>query len=125
MRLPQPTVRSHLRRVFCQLGVQSRVELAPVIEQGAVRADTMAAVDDTGRLIERDLHDGLQQRLVALGLRVRGRGFGLGRHAVLKRGTPADGGGPADSGWRILQVRRTWSVRQPPGLRLHREDQLA
>ena len=31
----------------------------------------MAAVDDTRRRIERDLHDGLQQRLVALGLQLR------------------------------------------------------
>ena len=79
MRLPQPTVRSHLRRVFRKLGVRSRVELAPVIEQGAARARTMAAVDDTRRRIERDLHDGLQQRLVTLGLQVRGRGVGPGR----------------------------------------------
>ncbi len=71
MRLPQPTVRSHLRRVFRKLGVRSRVELARVIEQGAARACTMAAVDDTRRRIERDLHDGLQQRLVTLGLQVR------------------------------------------------------
>jgi signal transduction histidine kinase len=71
MRLPPPTVRSHLRRVFRKLGVRSRVELARVIEQGAARARTMAAVDDTRRRIERDLHDGLQQRLVTLGLQVR------------------------------------------------------
>jgi signal transduction histidine kinase len=71
LRLPPPTVRSHLRRVFRKLGVRSRVELARVIEQGAARARTMAAVDDTRRRIERDLHDGLQQRLVTLGLQVR------------------------------------------------------
>jgi signal transduction histidine kinase len=70
-RLPPPTVRLHLRRVFRQLGVRSRVELARVIEQSAARARTMAAVDDTRRRIERDLHDGLQQRLVTLGLQVR------------------------------------------------------
>ena len=71
MRLPQPVVRSHLRRVFRKLGVRSQVELARVIEQGAARARAMAAVDDTRRRIERDLHDGLQQRLVTLGLHVR------------------------------------------------------
>jgi signal transduction histidine kinase len=71
LRLPQPTIRSHLRRVFGKLGVRSRVELARVIEQGAGRARTVAAVDDTRRQIERDLHDGLQQRLVTLGLQVR------------------------------------------------------
>ena len=71
MRLPQPTVRSHLRRVFRKLSVRSQVELARVVEQGAARARTLAAVDDTRRRIERDLHDGLQQRLVTLGLQVR------------------------------------------------------
>ncbi len=77
MRLPQPTVRSHLRRVFRKLGVRSQVELARVIEQGAARARTMAAVDDTRRRIERDLHDGLQQRLVTLGLQVRAAGVSV------------------------------------------------
>jgi signal transduction histidine kinase len=71
MRLSQPTVRSHLRRVFRKLAVRSRVELARVIEQGAAQARTMAAVDDTRRRIQRDLHDGLQQRLVTLGMQVR------------------------------------------------------
>jgi signal transduction histidine kinase len=71
LRLPQPMVRSHLRRVFRKLGVRSQVELARVIEQGAARVRTIAAVDDTRERIERDLHDGLQQRLVTLGLAVR------------------------------------------------------
>jgi signal transduction histidine kinase len=71
MLLPQPTIRSHLRRVFRKLGVRSRVELARVIEQAAARARTLAAVDDTRQQIQRDLHDGLQQRLVTLGLQVR------------------------------------------------------
>ena len=71
MLLPQPTVRSHLRRVFRKLSVRSQLELARVMEQGAARARTLAAVDDTRRRIERDLHDGLQQRLVTLGLQVR------------------------------------------------------
>jgi transcriptional regulator of acetoin/glycerol metabolism len=49
MRLPQPTIRSHLRRVFRKLGVRSRVELARIIEQGAARARTMAAPPDRAR----------------------------------------------------------------------------
>jgi signal transduction histidine kinase len=69
--LTRPTVRSHLRRVFRKLDVRSRVELARVVEQGAARARTLAAVDEVRRRIERDLHDGLQQRLAALGLQVR------------------------------------------------------
>jgi signal transduction histidine kinase len=71
MLLSQQTVRSHLRHVFRKLGVRSRVELARVTEQAAARARVIAAVDDTRRRIERDLHDGLQQRLVTLGLQVR------------------------------------------------------
>jgi signal transduction histidine kinase len=69
--LPRSAVRAHLRRVFRKLGVRSRIELARVVEQGAARARTMAAVDGVRRRIERDLHDGLQQRLVTLGLQVR------------------------------------------------------
>jgi GAF domain-containing protein len=43
----------------------SRAELA------ASRSRIIAAADDTRRRIERDLHDGAQQRLVALGLELR------------------------------------------------------
>jgi signal transduction histidine kinase len=44
---------------------QSRAELV------ASRARVVAAADETRRRIERDLHDGIQQRLVSLGLEVR------------------------------------------------------
>jgi signal transduction histidine kinase len=71
MLLPEHAVRSHVRHVFSKLGVRSRVELARVTEQSAAQAHVVAAIDDTRRRIERDLHDGLQQRLVTLGLQVR------------------------------------------------------
>jgi len=45
--------------------VQARAELT------TSRARIVAAADDTRRRIERDLHDGAQQRLVSLGLRLR------------------------------------------------------
>jgi signal transduction histidine kinase len=45
---------------------ESRAELA------ASRARVVAAGDETRRRIERDLHDGAQQRLVSLALRLRG-----------------------------------------------------
>ncbi len=45
--------------------VQARAELT------ASRARIVTAADDTRRRIERDLHDGAQQRLVSLGLRLR------------------------------------------------------
>jgi signal transduction histidine kinase len=41
-------------------------------ELTASRARIVAAADQTRRRIERDLHDGAQQRLVSLGLRLRG-----------------------------------------------------
>jgi signal transduction histidine kinase len=44
---------------------ESRAELA------ASRARIVAAADQTRRRIERDLHDGTQQRLVSLGLELR------------------------------------------------------
>jgi signal transduction histidine kinase len=71
MLLSQQTVRSHLRHVFRKLGVRSRVELARMTEQAATQARIIDAIDDTRQRIERDLHDGLQQRLVTLGLQVR------------------------------------------------------
>ncbi|HEV2255125.1 MAG TPA: sensor histidine kinase [Streptosporangiaceae bacterium] len=44
---------------------QSRAELS------ASRARIVAAADETRRRLERDLHDGIQQRLVSLGLRAQ------------------------------------------------------
>jgi signal transduction histidine kinase len=41
-----------------------------ISELAISRADVVAAVDDERRRIERDLHDGVQQRLVALGMLV-------------------------------------------------------
>jgi signal transduction histidine kinase len=50
---------------------QSRAEIA------ASRARIVAAADDTRRRIERDLHDGAQQRLVSLGLQLRAARAGV------------------------------------------------
>jgi signal transduction histidine kinase len=50
---------------------ESRADLA------ASRARVVAAADETRRRIERDLHDGIQQRLVALGLELRGAQAGV------------------------------------------------
>jgi signal transduction histidine kinase len=65
------TISSHLQRIFRKLSITSRVELARVTELAASRDRIVAAADDARRRIERDLHDGLQQRLVSLGLKVR------------------------------------------------------
>jgi signal transduction histidine kinase len=52
--------------------VQAREELQRVrAELAAVRARAAATADETRRQIERDLHDGAQQRLVSLALRLR------------------------------------------------------
>ncbi|MGW7365796.1 sensor histidine kinase [Streptomyces sp. NPDC054841] len=51
------------------LGPSHEAELERRIVQLATsRAEVMSAVDDERRRIERDLHDGVQQRLVALGM---------------------------------------------------------
>jgi PAS domain S-box-containing protein len=47
------------------------VERARLGEVRASRARIVAAADETRRRIERDLHDGIQQRLVSLGLQLR------------------------------------------------------
>lgn len=57
---------------------QARQELA------ASRARLVAAADETRRRIERDLHDGIQQRLVSLALDLR----------VIETALPADAAGP-------------------------------
>jgi signal transduction histidine kinase len=46
----------------------------------AASARLIAAADDAKRRIERDLHDGLQQRLVSLGLRARLAEASVSRH---------------------------------------------
>ena len=47
------------------------VERARLVEVSASRARIVAAGDETRRRIERDLHDGIQQSLVSLGLQLR------------------------------------------------------
>ena len=59
---------------------ESRAELA------ASRARVVSASDETRRRIERDLHDGTQQRLISLGLRLRAaEGLATAEQTELKR----------------------------------------
>src|SRR5262249_2577538 len=51
-----------------RLQAETRAQLKEVRES---RARIVAAADDERRRIERDIHDGAQQRLVALGLQLR------------------------------------------------------
>jgi signal transduction histidine kinase len=68
---PLPTLAEERLAEFTELlataiaNTQSRTELS------ASRARIVAAADDTRRRLERDLHDGIQQRLVALALKAR------------------------------------------------------
>ncbi|WP_426513362.1 LuxR C-terminal-related transcriptional regulator [Dactylosporangium sp. McL0621] len=75
--LSASTVQSCLRRVFVKLGVRSRVQLARTLERFAAKARMFAALDEVKCRIERDLQDGVQQRLAGLGL-----SLGLARASV-------------------------------------------
>jgi signal transduction histidine kinase len=57
-----------LERAFNTMGSSLEVSRADLTES---RARVVAASDETRRRIERDLHDGTQQRLVSLGLELR------------------------------------------------------
>jgi signal transduction histidine kinase len=57
------------RTLLARLLAPSRAELTRRVEElSRTRAAVVAAIDDERRRIERDLHDGVQQRLVALGM---------------------------------------------------------
>jgi signal transduction histidine kinase len=68
--LSRPAVERHLRCIFAKLGVRTRIELARAAEATAQSARALRMVDATRRQIERDLHDGLQQHLIGLGVRL-------------------------------------------------------
>ena len=80
------------RRFF---GPEDRAELVRRIgELAATRAGVVEAVHEERRRIERDLHDGVQQRLVALAL-VLGRARRAGAGTGAGTGTGAHAGDPA------------------------------
>jgi signal transduction histidine kinase len=56
---------------FAELVATAIVNAEARTELTASRARVVAAADETRRRIERDLHDGIQQRLVSLGLELR------------------------------------------------------
>jgi signal transduction histidine kinase len=56
---------------FCELVGTAIANADATAEVAASRARIVAAADDARRRIERDLHDGAQQRLVSLGLQLR------------------------------------------------------
>jgi signal transduction histidine kinase len=73
-RLPKPTLRRLRDRVLPSLGVllhaaEERERNAEALK--ASRARIVAATDATRRRIERDLHDGTQQRLITVLLKIR------------------------------------------------------
>jgi signal transduction histidine kinase len=70
VRMPEtaPAEIGALERAFNSMGRSLEASHADLTES---RARVVAASDETRRRIERDLHDGTQQRLVSLGLEVR------------------------------------------------------
>ena len=56
---------------FCELAATAIANAESRAELGASRARVIAAADDARRRIERDLHDGAQQRLVTLSVALR------------------------------------------------------
>ena len=69
---------------IARLRVEVRVQLAEV---EASRGRIVAAADAERRKVQRDLHDGAQQRLVALGLALRHAQMQLGEDSAAARGT--------------------------------------
>ena len=61
---------------FADLVATAIANAATRAELVASRARIVTAGDEARRRLERDLHDGAQQRLVSLGLQLRGRGGG-------------------------------------------------
>jgi signal transduction histidine kinase len=70
VRMPEtgPAEIGALERAFNRMGGSLEASHADLTES---RARVVAASDETRRRIERDLHDGTQQRLVSLGLEIR------------------------------------------------------
>jgi signal transduction histidine kinase len=70
----------------------------------ASRARIVAAADEARRRIERDLHDGAQQRLVALGLKIRSLEVFLSPNGELKREVAGIGDGLAAASEELRQI---------------------
>lgn len=94
-----------------RLRVEARVQLAEV---QAARARILAAGDAERRRIERDLHDGAQQRLVALGLSLRLLQRSLGEDAPSLRAALDDA--VAEIGRAIVDLRDFARGARPAGL---------
>jgi signal transduction histidine kinase len=56
---------------FTELGAMAIANAESRVALAASRARVVAAADETRKRLERDLHDGIQQRLVSLGLQLR------------------------------------------------------
>lgn len=90
LQLRMGMVSQYLRGVYDKLGIGSRLELARVAAAAAAEARVMTAIDDARRQVERDLHDGVQQQLVALGLRIGSAELSLTHDDADLRGLFAD-----------------------------------
>jgi signal transduction histidine kinase len=72
-----PTESEHRMLNFTELVATAIANAESRSELAASRARIVAASDDTRRRVERDLHDGVQQRLVSLALDVRAAQYAL------------------------------------------------
>ena len=68
---PQPADTEGRLRGFTELVAMAVANTESRAQLGASRARVVAAADETRRRIERDLHDGTQQRLISLALELR------------------------------------------------------
>jgi len=67
---------------FAQLAATAISNAVSRAQLAASRARVVAAADETRRRIERDLHDGIQQRLVSLALELRFSEEGMPSHQI-------------------------------------------
>lgn len=105
--LPLGTVNRQLRLIFGKLGIRTRLELVRAAEAAAAQARTIEAVDSVRKQIERDLHDGIQQQLIALGLQIRGAELRVSPgHGELKGELTRVAGGLLDVLANVRQIAR-------------------
>jgi signal transduction histidine kinase len=76
---PDPADTEERLRAFTELVVMAIANSESRAQLAASRARVVAAADETRRRIERDLHDGTQQRLISLALELRAAEAGVPR----------------------------------------------
>ncbi|HEY2667034.1 MAG TPA: GAF domain-containing protein, partial [Actinomycetota bacterium] len=105
--LPSPSAAQRRISEFTELVATALSNAHARAELAASRARIVAAADQARRRIERDLHDGTQQRLVTLTLRLRAAEQSLSSHQKELRKELADvAGGLADALEELRELAR-------------------